>query len=103
MKRRVLSPQTLLAVLLTTTAPSLAAASPQPTPGVPGEDAALLALRDQLEQAGRDAALADVPRFRPLCDDAGYPLVGNVVRKGATPSYQPSQLCADLEAAKKKS
>jgi hypothetical protein len=34
--------------------------------------------------------------FRPLCDEAGYPLVGNMYRKTSEPQYQPSAFCAKV-------
>jgi hypothetical protein len=56
--------------------------------------APLRALRVDLIRTGRDTALKDVSRFRPLCDQDGYPLVGNLASKGDM--YQPSQFCSDV-------
>ncbi|MFT3768951.1 MAG: hypothetical protein QM820_26215 [Minicystis sp.] len=84
-------------------------AVPQPAPpedARPGagrrmsEDPALLALASDLANDGKEKALAQVPRYRPLCDADGYPLVGNVMRKGA--SYQPSAFCAVVRERAKK-
>jgi len=61
---------------------------------------ALLDLRAKLLGTPRDQARADAGRFRALCDDDGYPLVGNIANK--TGRYQPSELCADLRGAAKK-
>jgi hypothetical protein len=87
----------ILGVLLMSAVPALANASPTP----PDDKApkALLALRRDLVQVGRQAALADMPRFRALCDADGYPLVGNLGNK--TNVYQPSQFCADVRKAGK--
>ena len=74
--------------------PILLLATP-PTP--PADDKVseeLISLRSQLFDAGEERALRDVPRFRPLCDEDGYPLVGNAVRKGKL--YQPSQFCREV-------
>jgi hypothetical protein len=65
-------------------------------PPRPQEDPALQALRRDLERAGRNAALTQIERFRPLCDGQGYPLVGNLVRK--MPVYGPAAFCAELRA-----
>lgn len=59
-------------------------------------DAALLALRDELQKEGREKALARTAHYRPLCDKDGYPLVGNVFRKTPERQYQPSELCAEV-------
>jgi hypothetical protein len=63
---------------------------------IPPDDPALLPLREELFQAGRAGALAHQDHFRPLCDADGYPLVGNVIRKVATPDYLPSQFCQEV-------
>lgn len=42
-------------------------------------------------------ALARLEHFRPLCDDEGFPLVGNVMRK-APVETQPSELCGLVRA-----
>jgi hypothetical protein len=83
------SPRTVIPILLFSAAPALA--DPLPNDAAPKE---LLALRSKLVEAGREAALSDVPRFRPLCDPEGYPLVGNVIRKAVT--FQPSEFCAEV-------
>ena len=64
---------------------------PQPAPA---EDPRLVALREELllESGGGPSRVA---RFRPLCDDDGYPLVGNVVRGKSGPA-QPSAFCANV-------
>ncbi len=62
----------------------------------------LLDLRDELVNVGQQAALDDLPRYRPLCDAVGYPLVGNVLPKdGGDMStmpeiFQPSDLCGEV-------
>ncbi len=60
----------------------------------PADNAALVALRSELDRAGHEAAMARVAHFRPLCDKDGYPLVGNLVRK--VPSYGPTKFCASV-------
>jgi hypothetical protein len=62
------------------------------------DDPALLALRDKLLNKPRAKVLANPEPFQPLCDKDGYPLVGNLMRKVATPDYQPSAFCRDLHA-----
>jgi hypothetical protein len=52
-------------------------------------------------RAGREKAQMAVARFRPLCDQEGYPLVGNVASKGDM--YQPSQFCSDVRKIEKRS
>jgi len=96
-------------VTAATAAPGAAAAPPSalsaeeaspPPPARPmSRDPALLSLANDLAQAGREKALAEVSRFRPLCDADGYPLVGNVTRKDAR--YQPSSFCATVREEKK--
>lgn len=74
---------------------------------VPGEQpkqatkAQLATLRGELIAAGRVGATTQRARFRPLCDADGYPLVGNLVRKGDdSADYQPSAFCTDVRNAK---
>ena len=52
----------------------------------------LIELRSKLFNAGEEGAKKDMPRFRALCDAEGFPLVGNMTRKGDV--YQPSAFCA---------
>lgn len=68
------------------------APSPPPDSEVPS---ALLELREQLLARSRKEAIAQMKAFRPLCDAQGYPLVGNVVRKGDT-EIQPSTFCQEV-------
>ncbi len=73
----------------------LASTATAPTP--PPDDEApadLIELRAELFEASEQDVLADMPKFRPLCDDAGFPLVGNAVRK--TQMYQPSSFCREV-------
>ena len=61
--------------------------------------AAVLALAAELElERDGKAALHHQPHYRPLCDRDGYPLVGNVMRKGPPVALQPSELCAAVRA-----
>jgi hypothetical protein len=124
MKRRVVTPSKILAVALTaglgcsTSArpDSAQPAEPKPAPsslpaaasGGEGavatqgrsEDPKLVALRGELDIAGRESALAKETHFRPLCDEEGYPLVGNLVRKSPGQPFQPSAFCAEVRAKK---
>jgi hypothetical protein len=56
---------------------------PQPQP-VPACDRD--ALNAELSGTGPEPALAEHAHFRCLCDDKGYPLVGNINSKGLTAS-----------------
>ncbi len=76
--------------------PDLAPA-PRPPPPDDAAPRALLVLRRELIQAGPDRGRTELPRFRPLCDVDGFPLVGNVASKGNL--YQPSAFCADVRKA----
>ncbi len=68
------------------------AATPGSAPASAESNPVLLALRDDLDSAGPEGAMKQIARFKPLCDKEGYPLVGNLARKG--PSYGPSAFCA---------
>jgi hypothetical protein len=85
--KRVLT--TTLLLCATTT---LAVASPEPPPDSQVPEA-LRALRDELAPVSLDKALRQ-PRFRPLCDAEGYPLVGNLASKGTR--TLPSEYCAAI-------
>ena len=113
MRRRVLTTTKILAVALVATpactkpdihaepAPSaFATAAASATTDAHVEDTKLVALRAELDAMKRDDALAKVDHFRPLCDEAGYPLVGNLARKVAEPSLQPSEVCAEVRKKK---
>ena len=99
----------LLPVLLLTS--TNAYAGPRNTTPPPDDQVApeLLELRGDMADAGRDAALKAKPRFRPLCDAEGYPLVGNLLPKTPDdsmgdyvgpelPPFQPSEFCAEVRA-----
>ena len=58
------------------------APTPTPTPAVCDKNA----LNQELSGAPLESALADHAKFRCLCDDKGYPLVGNINSKGTTAS-----------------
>ena len=85
--------RTLIPILLLAAPPAFA--SPPPDAEAPEE---LIELRAELFEAGREKALQNVSRFRSLCDDDGYPLVGNAVRKDNV--FQPSQFCAAVRSSK---
>jgi hypothetical protein len=90
----------IAAVLLLSAGPFMASASGSPRKPPPDEQVSkeLLDLRMELIDAGRDRALSQMNVFRPLCDEEGYPLVGNLGNKQV---YQPSQFCADVRRAGK--
>jgi hypothetical protein len=76
------------------TSPSEPASTPAPEPK-PGatedpkpEPAAcdMIKLRDELAAMTLETAVSQHEHFRCLCDDQGYPLVGNINSKGTTPS-----------------
>jgi hypothetical protein len=73
--------------------------APPPSPAAPPERApsaaaGLRALAEELRRGRGDEAVADQPRYRPLCDADGYPLVGNVAAAKADQGPQPSEFCA---------
>jgi len=91
----------ILTVLLLSAAPAAASPDhrmPPPDAQVPK---ALRDLRVELAEAGRAKALGQLPKFRALCDQDGYPLVGNLAGKGDI--YHPSQFCAELRKPAKRS
>jgi hypothetical protein len=99
----MIKPRALVTALLLSTAPAAASPGSTSTPAAPPSSAAkadLLELRAQLAAAGRATAQAQLPKFRPLCDKDGYPLVGNLASKGDV--YQPSQFCAELRTREPK-
>jgi hypothetical protein len=91
----MIRPRTLIPTLLLVATPAFA----KPPPDAQAPEA-LIELRSELFEAGREQALQQVPRFRALCDAEGYPLVGNAVRKGDV--FQPSQFCAEVRASTSK-
>jgi hypothetical protein len=92
---------TILTALLLSSAPAMASPSgPTPPPDAQVKKE-LIELRVQLLRAGHDKAKTDIGRFRALCDKDGYPLVGNIANKSNM--YQPSQFCADVRKAEKRS
>jgi hypothetical protein len=89
-------PRTILTLLLLSAAPAAAGPEHDHRRRPPSDDAAprpLLELRATLIKGGAAAARKEPTRFRALCDDDGYPLVGNIASKGDM--YQPSQFCAE--------
>lgn len=83
--------RTLLPILLLSSTAAYASPTP-PDAEVPEK---LIDLRAQLFEAGKAGALKNASKFRPLCDEAGYPLVGNVIRKGGK-LFQPSEFCKEV-------
>lgn len=64
-----------------------AGTAPAPTPPDPAPAACDRdALNEELTMMTTDGAVAKHEHFRCLCDDEGYPLVGNINSKGATAS-----------------
>jgi hypothetical protein len=65
--------------------PSSAAPAPAPTPGPkPAPTCDRDALNSELSSMMLEPAIAKHTQFRCLCDDKGYPLVGNINSKGTT-------------------
>lgn len=83
-----------------TATPASAAPVAAGRPPTANPDPALYPLAAELDAVGEKAAFARLSHFRPLCDADGYPLVGNLVRKGPPPTagdgYPPSRFCADV-------
>jgi hypothetical protein len=67
---------------------------PPPPMGTKPDDPKLLALRAELAPLDAKEAEQKKGHFRPLCDADGYPLVGNVARKGDGRFMDPSAFCA---------
>jgi len=89
----------LVSVLLFSAAPLVGSACMESAPSAPPPDnqvqpPSLLQLRTELGDTLRTDALANMPRFRPLCDADGYPLVGNIANK--VQGYQPSEFCGEV-------
>lgn len=82
-------------------APSASAAAVPIPPEDDEADPKLLALRTELDAEKRENALSKQAHYRPLCDKDGYPLVGNLHRKGR--GLQPSELCALVRTNQKPS
>lgn len=55
------------------------------------------ALNEELSSTSLRSALSQLPRFRPICDEAGYPLVGNIVSKGGSTASQFCEQVRELE------
>lgn len=81
-------------------AAATARASPEPPPPDAKVKKALLVLRGKLLATPRREARAQRATFRPLCDQWGYPLVGDVAA-GKGEAYQPSELCAEVRRTEK--
>jgi len=64
------------------------------------DDPKLLALRTELGALDRNEAEKQIAHFRPLCDENGYPLVGNLQRKAPNPELLPSEVCAEVRKTK---
>jgi hypothetical protein len=90
---------TIVAVVLLSGASAFASPDRRPPPDdkAPRE---LVELRAKLIKTPRAEARADLGRFRALCDQDGYPLVGNIANKAGM--YQPSELCSDVRKAEHK-
>ncbi len=73
---------------------SVATVSVAPAANGDGVTEPLEWLRRELANSTKEAAFARLPHFRPLCDDKGFPVVGNVIRK--SPTYTVSAFCEDL-------
>ena len=74
--------------------PPPSVSAPKPTPVPPTQVCDRDALNNELSNSlGLEAALTQAKRFRCLCDDQGYPLVGNINSKGTS----ASAFCAALK------
>lgn len=64
----------------------------------------LLQLQGELSMLSVPEAMAQSQKFRPLCDEKGYPLVGNMARKGGPDDTKKtltaSEFCETLRARK---
>jgi Rieske Fe-S protein len=96
---RVEPPATATAAAAPTTPQETKVAAVPTTPPPPPEDPKLIALRSELASVDTKEAEQKKGHFRPLCDADGYPLVGNVVRKGDR-GVVPSLFCAFVRKAK---
>lgn len=80
--------------LVSTPSPAPAPATP-PTIKPDGEQTeALLRLRSELYRASAQDLAAHHARFRALCDEHGYPVVGNVASKSMR--HDVTAYCADV-------
>ncbi len=68
------------------------------------EQIRLFQLQGELSALSVQEAMAQSQKFRPLCDEKGYPLVGNMARKGgpdvAGKTATASEFCEALRARK---
>ncbi|MBL8949443.1 MAG: hypothetical protein JNK82_01610 [Myxococcaceae bacterium] len=60
----------------------------------PEEKQELTPLAGELNRTKKSDALANRSRFAPLCDENGYPLVGNVLSK-TSPETTVAEFCAE--------
>ncbi len=86
------------ALLLSTQVATASPAKPAGPPAPARDTPALIELRNEAGALSLAAVLAKLPRYRPLCDADGYPLVGNLATKGRV--TQPSVICAVVRQAK---
>jgi hypothetical protein len=70
-------------------------AKPEAEPEAPAAACDTRVLDDELAGKRLEEAVAQADHFRCLCDDKGYPLVGNINGKALT---TPSAFCAALRA-----
>ncbi len=86
----------------TASAPSAVASAPSAVASAPTPDPAVFALAAELQGESRAGALARMDHYRPLCDDHGYPLVGNLAMKAPSDpkAMPPSELCAEVRKKK---
>lgn len=79
-------------------APATATAATSTSEPTKVEDPKLVALRTELEDSMREDVMKQLAHYRPLCDQDGYPLVGNLARK--SPGMEPSELCSEIRKQK---
>lgn len=100
MTKRLLVVTALICSVGALAAAAPAMASPEPPPPDAKVKRELLVLRGKLLATPRPEARAQRATFRPLCDQWGYPLVGDVAAVEGE-AYQPSELCAEVRRIEK--
>ncbi len=96
----MIRPRTLVPVLLLASTPAFAKGPHKAPPSDEAAPKELIELRSQLFEAGREKAMEQTWKFWALCDEEGYPLVGNATQKSDV--YQPSQFCAEIREPENK-
>jgi hypothetical protein len=82
----------ILAVAVTT---ACSGATPTQQQQLGGVSECPAQLNEQLSYTSLDSAIADYKTFRPICDEDGYPLCGNINGKAITTASQFCQAIVD--------